>query len=310
MVTNDGHVAMTAGPGHPWDNLDPKIRTLIWTKTFPGSTYLAGTVVLTTAGGDRRGAASGFLIQVGPLPPIGNPEFFLITARHVVLDAKAFKLQLEALVIHGYDSRKPVQDRVRIPLDMKLWDCNHDSDVAMMPFPVAALPADHNLCAIPDTELMSRKMSVLLPHGAELSAYGRWSVQGGADIPIERKVTLASFERPSAALEIGRARQSVRVYLAEGTVSRGMSGGPVTYAASGWGGSGVLGLIHGYWPLTPEDVLPAGADQEALDRATVWNEVRQGIAAVNSGIFYVVPIQDVEVLLTRAGHPYLPPATN
>jgi hypothetical protein len=154
---------------------------------------------------------------------------------------------------------------------------------------------------------MSRKMGVLIPHGADLSAYGRWSVQGGADIPIERRVTLASFERPSAELEIGGARQSVKVYLVDGTVSRGMSGGPVTYAASGWGGSGVLGIIHGYWPLAPEDVFPAGADDEALARGVEWAEIRRAVGAVNSGMFFVVPIHDLEVLLTRAGHRYVPP---
>jgi hypothetical protein len=260
---------------HRWDDLDPVLRTLIETSAFPTDTYRAGTVVLSATSGDRRGAASGFVIRVGPVPPVGHPEFFLVTARHVVLDADAFGLQLEALVIRGYDPHKPVQDRARIPLDSQRWICNDDSDIAMMPFPIDALPPDHKISAIPDMELLSRKMGVLFYHGAELSAHGRWSVQGGADIPIERKVTLASFERPEAHLEIGGARQPVRVFLADGIVSRGMSGGPVTYAAGGWGGSAIIGLIHGYWPLAPEDVLPAAADEETAERAAVWAEIRE-----------------------------------
>jgi hypothetical protein len=33
----------------------------------------------------------------------------------------------------------------------------------------------------------------------------------------------------------------------------------------------------------------------------------RGIAAVNSGVFFVVPIHDLEPLLSGAGYPYQPP---
>jgi hypothetical protein len=299
--------ALGYAPDHPWRALDPVLVRLLMTGTFPRDSYLGATVVLSGQAGDQRGAATGFVVQVGALPPAGTPDFFLVTARHVVLDAQAHGVQLEALAIRGYDSLKAVQDRVRIPLDPARWMHNDKSDISMMPFPVDLLPPDHNLTSIPDSELASRKMGVLIPQGADLAAYGRWSVEGGADIPIRRSVTLATFERPRAALEIGGARQLVEVYLADGTVSRGMSGGPVTFAGGGWANSAVIGLVHGYWPLGEADLATPGTTGVADDRAAILAEIRRQIGAVNSGVFFVVPIGDLEPLLAQAGFPFQPP---
>lgn len=71
---------------------------------------------------------------------------------------------------------------------------------------------------------------------------------------LSEKYFLQHLNALSAPLMIGGARVPVEVYLADGTVSAGMSGGPVAYEASGWAGSGVIGIIHGYWPLSEVDL--------------------------------------------------------
>jgi hypothetical protein len=176
----------------------------------------------------------------------------------------------------------------------------------MMPFPVDALPDDHNLSAIPDTEFASRKPGVQIPQGADLDVYGRWGVTGGKDIAVRRSATVATFERPTAKLAIGGANQPVEVYLVNGTASKGMSGGPVTYAASGWGGSAVIGLVHGYSTLEQAELATSAAVCDPNLRREALLELASEIRQVNSGIFYVVPIQHLEPLLTAAGFPHRP----
>lgn len=293
-------------PEHPYRALDVQIARLLWTPQLPGSAYFYGTVVLDAhIDQDYVGGGSGFVIQVGALPPEGRPDFFLIAARHVVLEAQAKGATIDAQIVRSYEPNRPVQERFPLTLPNDGWIHNEDSDVSILPFPVVNLPEDHNLMAIPQTELASRKKGVLLHQGAELKIYGRWSVQQGAGIPIVRTVYLATFERPTAPLSIAGARRRVEVYLADGTVSAGMSGGPAAYLGGGWANSAILGLIHGYWPLGEADLAAPDAVGEHHDRAQVVQEVRRELGAVNSGIFFIVPIQHVEPLLERVGYGFV-----
>lgn len=285
--------------GHPWANLDPVVLRLISTASLPSTVYLSGTVVIQAKCADVRGAGTGFLVWVNSDSATNDPEFFLVTASHVVLDAAAFNLDLSALVVCDYDPKKPVQDRVAIPLDKGGWIHNENSDICVLPFPVDSLPLDHNLVAIPVTELASRKQSTIFHGGADLAAYGRWSIGGISDIAIRRSLTLATFEQPSPRLKINGAWQRIEVYLAEGTVSRGMSGGPVTYAGGGWGNSMVIGLIHGHAPLAAVD-LPLS---EGVEDAGALERLNERLGAINNQIVYVIPIHDIEPLLKQAGFP-------
>lgn len=295
-------------PDHPYRALDPRIARLVWDLMLPASSYASATVVLDARiAGTWVGGGSGFVLRVGQLPPDGEPAFFLVTARHVALDAIAANATLEAQVIHGYDLRKPVQDRIAIALDNAAWMHNDHSDVSIIPFPTGQLPDDHSLSSVPASELASRKPSILLSHSADLKVFGRWSLQPGAGIPIVRTVSLASFERPTAHLLIGGARQPVEVYLADGTVSAGMSGGLVAHLGGGWGNSGVLGVVHGYWPLSQADLAAPDAQAPQNEREAIVREIRTEIGAMNSGIFFFVPIQHIEPLLQQAGYGFVRP---
>jgi hypothetical protein len=136
-----------------------------------------------------------------------------------------------------------------------------------------------------------------------LKAYGAWSVQTGSALPIERTVYLATWERPTVPIEIEGAERRVEVYIAEGTVSRGMSGGPVSYLAGGWGGSGIIGLIQGFWPMSEGDIMSGKSSAQRDERTRALAEIRRDIAAINSGILYIVPVRDIDQLLTDAGYP-------
>jgi|HubBroStandDraft_4_1064222.scaffolds.fasta_scaffold00014_67 hypothetical protein len=261
-------------------------------------------MVLQTPGDPPQGMASGFLVFVGPLPPDGQPSFYLVSAQHSVREAEQRGMDLEGLVIRAYDPAKAVQDRVPVTLQRNLWEHSPNSDVSIIPFPVDALPEDHNLTAIPVTELASRKPGAILPQGAPLKVFGAWGRQPGRGLTIMRTTYLATFERPRSRIFIRPGvAHLVEVYLGDGTVSAGMSGGPVAYEGGGWGGSIIIGLIGGYCPFAEDDLALRPDEEDGAGRAAVLGQLRRDIAAVNSGLFYIVPIGDVEPLLEAQGFP-------
>lgn len=289
--------------GHPYLGLPVAVIKLLLTPTLPAQNYFAGTVVLTANTAGNRGIGSGFVIRVGETPPNGQPEFFLVTAQHNVRSALRANGTISAQVIRGHDPAKPVQSRYALALPNKGWIHNEQSDVSIIALPIDDLPDDHDLIAIPESELASRKFGFLLHQGSELKAYGAWSVEIGGALPIERTVYLATVERPTVPIEIEGAQRRVEVYIAEGTVSRGMSGGPVCYLASGWAGSGIIGLIQGFWPISEGDIATGDTGVGRDERTKALAEIRRDVAAINSGILYVVPVWDIEQLLTDAGYP-------
>lgn len=289
--------------GHPYRVLPEAVIRLLLTPALPSQNYFAGTVVLTANLADGRGVGSGFVIRVGETPPNGQPTFFLVTAQHNVRPVLRANGTISAQIIRNYDPKKPIQDRYSLALPNGRWIHNERSDVSIVPLPIDDLPEDHSLTAISDVELASRKFGFLLHQGGELKAYGAWSVQTGSALPIERTVYLATLERPTVPIEIEGAERRVEVYIAEGTVSRGMSGGPVSYLASGWAGSGILGLIQGFWPMSEGDIMSGKSSVHRDERTRALAEIRRDIAAINSGILYIVPVWDIDQLLTDAGYP-------
>ncbi len=91
-----------------------------------------------------------------------------------------------------------------------------------------------------------------------------------------------------------------RVYLADCTVTRGMSGGPVYMThGEGWAENALIGLTHGFWPLPIEELQhgPRG-DETNEDRARRW--LLSQVEHLNTQLTVVVAVHEIAETLIRA----------
>jgi S1-C subfamily serine protease len=262
--------------------------------SFVGGLHQSTSVVSLRAvaeGGTVQGTGSALIIA----DPESNPEFRLVTARHVVAESIAAHAVIEVDVICGGDNPDvlPVHT-VSIPNDT--WTLAHDDDLAVAPFPAERLPANHLVSAIHIARLA---VAVHNPT-PEVQLVGRWGATPETNFVLTRSGLLSTPQRPMMRFSIGgdMPMQERPMYLVDAFVTRGMSGGAVFQQSAP---PMVLGIISAHAKI-PAPVGAWRALPDAAQRAAeiIWD----AITPMNAGLVYVVPVMRVAAFLrtTRRGN--------
>jgi hypothetical protein len=230
--------------------------------------------------GNVKGAASALVVW----DPEDEDEFRLVTARHVVVDARAgnARIQVEAIQQQGSGD---VFSIATVPVDDGTWRLADDDDLAVAPLPAGMLGSDHLVSA-----MTFERLAIATPHPTpEVELVGRWGLTPQSNIVLSRRGLVATPQRPTVPIYVGgdEPLHQRPMYLVDAFVTRGMSGGAVFQQTSP---PMVLGIISAHakipapvekWAALPETVQTAAG--------SVWD----AITPMNAGLVYVVPVMHV-----------------
>lgn len=248
----------------------------------PGIHYSRSVVGIRMTRGDAYvGAASGLLIG----DPRRDPEFCVVSVRHAIARAVDCEIGFEV----GYPaSGNRLQTRLTA-VPHEAWLLSDDDDLACTAFPIDHLERDHLLRCVHIDQLSY----IALDAAPEVTLVGRWGEGLEDGYILSRSGRLATMERPEVRIDIGDDLEPVvkPVYIADATVSRGMSGGAALVHTTPFS---VVGLIcaHGILPA-PLSIrqLPEGTAQQVA--LALWS----GVGAVNAGLAYLIPMDRVRDFL-------------
>lgn len=102
--------------------------------------------------------------------------------------------------------------------------------------------------------------------------------------------------------------RATRVYLVDGTVTRGMSGGPAYLTrGAGWAENALSGVIFGYWPMESDAITAREPSTEETPEQRARRRLLEEVAHLNTQLAIVEPVHEIGELLIREGWPP-PPA--
>jgi hypothetical protein len=260
------------------------------TKRLPLATVFIEAVVEDRIAGE----GSAFLIAVEPPGPTYAADFFLVTARHNVDGAIRRSAKIRVVFNTSAERRSVSYD---VPAEA--W-VHSDHDVSVAFLDVDQLPHDIDAAA-----LDSRAFNVNISTAAgaiHTLLYGRGRV--GLDQPLlSRTASVMPFEQPRVHLE--GVSSPVRVWLAEGIVSPGMSGGPAA-ATTGVtpGNQCVFGLIHGYAVDRRDKSAPYPIESDEVKN--LRRELLLEINALRQHMIYIVPGSIVKEVIAQCMHQTYP----
>ena len=191
---------------------------------------------------------------------------FLVTAAHVVRRAVFERRQL-CVRVARYET---------VPWDMPLpndgWSFAADgADVAVIPLPELkhnaavggfAIPViSHEQFFMTDWQLTQFDFRF----GDTVRIVGLWYGDTKHPQLIVRSGNIATATVGAVQTDSG----AVPAYLADVSVTRAMSGGPVfATQGSGWAETAVIGVNHGYWPILREELPDLGPATPAEEETT------------------------------------------
>jgi hypothetical protein len=229
--------------------------------------------------GNVKGTGSALVVW----DPENEDEFRLVTARHVVVDARAGNARIEVEAIQqGSGEVFPI---ATVPVDDGTWKLADDDDLAVALLPAGMLGSDHLVSA-----MSFDRLAIATPHPTpDVELVGRWGLTPQSNIVLTRRGLVATPQRPTVPIYIGgdKPLQQRPMYLVDAFVTRGMSGGAVFQQTSP---PMVLGIISAHtkipapvekWKALPETVQTAAG--------SVWD----AITPMNAGLVYIVPVMRV-----------------
>jgi len=242
-------------------------------------TFFIEAIRKTDAEPELVGEGSAFVISVAPPVARYLPDYFVVTARHNVEGAHRREATIWLLL--------PFEDGEYATIEMP-WDAwtHGDHDVSVALLPLDRLPPKLELLAIP-LEALTVDVPIFSVSTVRIELYGRAKV-GATQFPIVRGATLPTVGKVHVAIE--GVQKRVPVWLAEGTVTVGMSGGPVL-ATKGTGETDnlVMGLIHGYAHDELVQAPPPGYKICTDEVLKLREELLRELAALRQSLIYIVP---------------------
>lgn len=221
------------------------------------------------------GEGSGFLVAVEP-PNTYVADIFLVTARHNVYGAigRGASVRILFSTLGGGDAAPHTVPNAT-------WTHGaHDVSVALLD--LDALPPHLDARA-----LDSRVLSFSFPYNGgtlPILLYGRGRV--GIDKPLlVRSASVMTNQQPRVVLE--GLSGPMHVWVAEGLVTRGMSGGPAATVTDGVWLTSILGLIHGY--ACGERHAPAPYTIRNTEVADLREELLREVDSLRQGLLFIVP---------------------
>lgn len=235
----------------------------------------------------RQAAASAFFIGV-PVDDAGeNLAVYLVTARHVVQEARAI-----SPLIARVNSADGFRD---YSISDDAWVTHRSSDVAVVPVSPAIVSPPSEGILIPISEFISDRHSffksrdkVWMGDPVYFVGFFNQYPGKGRNEPVLRfgNVSLVP-EHPIEITMPDATRLNVEAYLVEARSWGGHSGSPA-FLAREMGPSGFLGLVSGHYTI-PEKVVLRG-DLADEGSATL---------PVNAGMAIVIPAQHIVDLLMQ-----------
>jgi len=227
----------------------------------------------------------------------GPDGFRLVTARHVIAQARAAKATIYLEIIRATHSIEtfPI---CAVPIEDEAWALSEDDDVAVATLPADELPEDHLVGSV----MLEQLAKVGQNPTPDVQLIGRWGLTKEENFVITRRGILATPQQPAVSFSIGddKERQSKPMYVVDAFVTRGMSGGAVF---SDTQPRTVLGIISAH------ATLPSPAEKwrnlpETVQRAAeaLW----EAMAPINAGLVYVVPIARALKFLIKTYPPPVP----
>lgn len=243
-----------------------------------------------------------FVAHVPEFTPYATDDtavMFLVTARHVVAQALHDGRQL-CIRLNRFAA-----DPTNLILPNTGWRFSTSgADVAILALP--DLKAERTSGGIASAVISHRQFYIedwrISPHevrlGDTVRIVGMWYGNTAYPQLIMRSGNIASATIGAVQFASG----ALPAYLADVSVTRAMSGGPV-YATSGrgWAETVLIGINHGYWPVDLAELDDVGvrADESepADDRARRY--IMAQIERLNSRLAIVTPVHHLaELLLT------------
>jgi hypothetical protein len=214
----------------------------------------------------------------------GTDGFRLVTARHIIAQARAAKATIYVEVILTTNSTVTFSVSP-VPIANDAWTLAEDDDLAVATLPAESLPEDHLVGSV----LLEQLAVVGLNPTPDVQLIGRWGVAKEDNFVITRRGILATPQQPTVRFPIGNDKEMQKrpMYVVDAFVTRGMSGGAVFRDTEP---KTVLGIISAHAKLAPP-VEQFSKLPETVQRAAyaLWD----ALSPINSGLVYVVPIARV-----------------
>jgi hypothetical protein len=243
------------------------------------------------------GEGSGFVVLVPNSKEGFFDDFVVVTARHNVSGTER-RGGTVSVMVPGTQQHEAVT--IAIP-PSEWFHGAHDASVALLP--ISELGVGTDLLPIPMADF-SFRLPIVTPLHANL--YGRGRVGNGAPLFV-RTAWVQTAERPRVAID--GVEEPVHVLIAEGTVTPGMSGGPVAATTGAFtSGSGLLGLTHGYAYGQRVDEPVYEIQSEELRH--VRTELMREIHALRQQMIYIVPSEAIVPVIATCLRSYYPERRN
>lgn len=248
--------------------------------TAPSASLLfqGATVRIETNFDDKHGAGTGFLIETPPPDATCLSDYLIVTARHNV-DAAALRGADVIVELRDYARERTIRETI----PGQEWFCPSYHDVAVTRLPLRVRIASPALYAVPAHHLFVN-LTWRFPLPCEMFGLVR---VGQTDVVLTRMGFISTPAQPMVLLENFTRR--VPIIVIEGSVTPGMSGGPIMSAGFGEEPPALVGLLHGYDnPLPSDDALDHLDDQPETLKRTI-QRMRREMQALRQQLIYGVP---------------------